>query len=637
MEKGNWDINDDILLLRNENETFIPNASEIYQFIFTGKSTIGGIIPANDPTMINGGINFSKYPLKLIIEISLLKDHKINLCINAEVDKNSIQIEDFFNRIPDHIILNGIWYPFIKGIFSDIKNTLGAIGITKPGVITLKQYLFIRDNHDLYLRDLAPQQLDAKEISKLLVKSRKNVFFTGNLFPYQEQGYNWLAYIDQEDIGCILADEMGLGKTIQVIALLADHAGSEKPCLVIAPATLMENWRREFQKFTSGLRIYLHKGAKRSGLANDLKQYNVIITSYETVIRDRYMLKMIDWDMVILDEAQAIKNPEAKRTKAVKSLPRRSSIAMSGTPVQNNLIDLWSIIDFSLPGLFGSLTAFEKEFTMDTDSAKRIEPLVSPVILRRRIEEVAKELPEKIDIPQPMIMDDKSIQEYEEIRRQTIEDYGNKASFVVLQKLRMYCAHPTLVTGIDQDPVIDSVKYNRLLEILDEIFANNQKVLIFTSWTKMVDILVEDIPKRFGVYANKIDGSIKIIDRQGIVDTFNEMDRPGILVLNPIAGGVGLNITGANHVIHYNLEWNPAVVDQATARSYRKGQIRPVTVHRFYYVDTVEDVINERLDFKREIATKAVIGVKGKDEDIEYIYKALKISPRGGKTDNGIQ
>lgn len=629
MKKGVWDIQDNILIIRCEGEILIPKADEIYQFVSMGMNNIFGIDLENEPNEIINGLEFSNYPLEPTIDLKLINNQEIYLSVKACLDNAIIMDEDIFGRIIDHIILNGIWYPFIKGSLEELNIFLNSVGILQTGVITLKQYMVIHNNPVINMRGLPPEKILAKEISSSLIPKRVPSFFKGSLYPYQKQGFSWLSYIDQQDMGCILADEMGLGKTIQVIALLANHAGKGKPCMVVSPATLLENWRREIERFANGIRVCIHQGGNRTGFAKDLIVFDVVITSYDLIIRDRYMLKMIDWDIVILDEAQAIKNPGAKRTKAVKAIPRRCSIAMSGTPVQNNLIDLWSISDFALPNILGSLKTFEKEFLMDTDSAKRVEPLISPIMLRRRVDEVAIDLPEKIDIPQSLMMDKKSSEEYEEIRIKTIEEYGNNASFVILQKLRMFCTHPFLLKESDGDLVEESVKYNRLLEILEEIFGNNQKALIFTSWTKMIDILVSDIPLRFGVFSKKIDGRVKIQDRQLIIDEFNSIETPGILVLNPIAGGVGLNITGANHVIHFNLEWNPAVVDQATARAYRKGQTKPVMVHRLFYVNTVEEVINERLELKREIADAAVVGVKGHDEDYQYIINALMRSPKG--------
>lgn len=628
MENGYWDIQGDILFIRCGDEIIIPAASEIFKFIFSEEKSIQGMKTENDPTQLEQKLIFSRYPVVPIIEINLLNDQKINLLIKIEIDNKAYPFDDFFQRNADHIIINDTWYPLVPGSYSDLKDILGKLGISNMGEITLKQYLLLRHIQDYKVYDLTPERMNAKGMAKSFDQIHKNTIFTGKLYPYQDEGYCWLSYINQQDVGCILADEMGLGKTIQVIALLADHAGSGKPNLVVAPATLLENWRREINKFAPGISTLIHQGPKRTGSAGELKFYDVIITSYETVTRDRYMLKMIIWNTIILDEAQAIKNPEAKRTKAVKMIPRRSAIAMSGTPVQNNLIDLWSISDFVLPGLLGTLKSFEKEYVMDIDSAERVEPMVSPIMLRRRVIDVAKDLPKKIEIPQVLVMDKKASEEYDEIRQQTVEEYGDQAAFVVLGKMRMFCAHPTLLSEIEEDPVDNSVKYCRLLEILEEIFLNNEKALIFTSWTKMIDILTSDLATRFNIYTNSIDGRVEISERQTIVDTFNNIDEPGVLILNPAAGGVGLNITGANHVIHYNLEWNPAVVDQATARAYRRGQKRPVTVHYLFYKDTVEEIINERLVFKREIGETAVIGVKGKDEDYEYILKALKCTPK---------
>lgn len=622
-----WNLHGDSLLLESHNEEIYLDAEEIFEFVFENNKYVRGIVPCNNPGSVDGELFFEKFPVEPIIELRTSDDQQINFSVTVTFNGSTVSVEDFLTRRSDHIVINHTWLPFVKDSLGGIRKLCDELGIKKTGWITLKKYLTLKGNKDYSIKDLTSNHLAANEFSRVVERSNGNIHFTGSLYPYQAQGYSWLAYIDRQDIGCILADEMGLGKTIQVIAILTDHADDENPSIVVAPATLLENWHREIQKFSNGLRVFIHKGANRPGLAKTLRSFDIIITSYETLVRDLYMLKMISWSIIVVDEAQAIKNPDAKRTKALKSLPKRCSIAVTGTPIQNNLIDLWSITDFVIPGLLGTLPTYKQEFTMDYESAHKVEPFVTPIMLRRRVEEVAKDLPEKIDIPQPLVLDKNSIVEYERIRRETIEAYGEHANFVVLQKMRMFCAHPLLLNDYEEDPTERSVKYNRLLEILDEIFENKQKALIFTSWKKMVDILVADIPKRFDCYSNKIDGRVKIDERQKIVDEFNDTKAPGILVLNPIAGGVGLNITGANHVVHYNLEWNPAVVDQATARAYRKGQKKPVTVHRLFFIDTVEDVINERIELKRQIADAAIVGVKGKKEEYEYIVKALQKSP----------
>jgi len=240
---------------------------------------------------------------------------------------------------------------------------------------------------------------------------------------------------------------------------------------------------------------------------------------------------------------------------------------------------------------------------------------------------VARDLPDRIDIPQAVSLSGASARVYERIRNEVIEEYGASANLVALTKLRMYCTHPFLVTESQGDPVLYSSKYERLLEILREIFSVGQKVIIFTSYTKMVDIICNDLPHRFHLHCDKIDGRTQVEERQGVVDCFQKVVGAAALILNPRAAGTGLNITAANHVIHYNLEWNPAIEDQASARAYRRGQKRPVTVHRLFHNDTVEEIIDERVAYKRDLVKAAIVGTSGKKGDLIDITKALQLSP----------
>lgn len=313
----------------------------------------------------------------------------------------------------------------------------------------------------------------------------------------------------------------------------------------------------------------------------------------------------------------------------MKRLPRRAGIAVTGTPLENRLTDLWSLFDFAVPGLLGDLPSFEATFEpQDLAAPTRLEPLISPLMLRRRVSEVAVQLPARITIPQPLALSAQGVAEYEQIRKDLQLEYGNAASFVSLIKLRMYCAHRSIVEpAFDPAPLAQSPKYERLVEILEEVVANGQKALVFTSFTKMIDLIVEGIRTRTSAYVDWIDGRVASEMRQSKVDEFEAFDGPAILVLNPRTGGTGLNLTAATHVIHYNLEWNPAVEDQASARAHRLGQRVPVTIHRLYYVNTVEEVMNDRLDRKRRLAGAAVVGTRGEHRDRADILKALRASP----------
>jgi SNF2 family DNA or RNA helicase len=287
-------------------------------------------------------------------------------------------------------------------------------------------------------------------------------------------------------------------------------------------------------------------------------------------------------------------------------------------------------MDFSFPGLLGSLEVFNNNYGDDYQSAEKLEKIVSPLMLRRRIADVATDLPEKIIISQPVSMRNDEADEYELIRQQVADEYGKSATLVSLLRLRQYCTHPILLqSDVAKSPVspMQSSKFCRLLEILEEIVLNGQKAIIFTSFIGMSDLLCRELPVRFSVPSWQIDGRTPVEERQFMVDNFSGITGAAVLVLNPKAAGTGLNITAANHVIHYTLEWNPAVEDQATARAFRRGQTLPVTVHRLFYPNTVEEVINERLARKRYLAETAVVGTEASELDAADIARAIKLSP----------
>jgi SNF2 family DNA or RNA helicase len=448
------------------------------------------------------------------------------------------------------------------------------------------------------------------------------------LYPYQKTGVSWLLGITRESLGGILGDEMGLGKTLQIIALFhSEIQQGRTQHLVVAPVTIIENWRREIRRFAPGIKVVAHQGKDRTGFPKNLEGVDVVLTSYDTVVRDLAMFQMIKWGVVVLDEAQAIKTPGTQRTQAVKKLHRTVGIAVTGTPVENRLLDLWSIMDFTLPGHLGTQADFISRFVDSVDDAEELEPLVSPLMLRRRVAEVAKDLPPRVDIPQILELTETESALYEAIRKRTEDEFGQTAALVNLTRLRMFCAHPNLSDEGRDLPPLHSAKLNRLIEILEEVFQQGEKALVFTSYKKMADLIAETIRKVFLANTETLDGRRVISERQPLIDRFTSDPGLRCLVLNPKAAGAGLNITAANHVIHYNPEWNPATEDQATARSYRRGQVRPVTVHRLIYGGTVEEVILDRLERKRNLAEAAVVGAAGDEPDHADIIRALTMSP----------
>jgi SNF2 family DNA or RNA helicase len=580
-------------------------------------------------TKIIPDLKLCRFPLscKLIIEVEK-NDNELTITGYYEFSDqlNSIKIRSSSIDY-DHIIYKNTFYPIFSEDLIEIKSILQELGLTNLESVSLRTYLNILKTPDY------KSYLEIREIAGIRHESPINLNLSlqglnASLYGYQEIGVSWLKRITSENLGCILADEMGLGKSLQIIALINSELNRHPfPSLILAPSSLLENWRREFKKFAPGIRIYVHAGHNRTGFPQVLESYSVVITSYDTAVIDISMLEMIKWNYLVCDEAQALKNPSAKRTRYVKKIGKRAGIAVTGTPFENRLLDVWSISDLVAEGILGDIKTFESEYPNSIQSAERIEPIISPIILRRKVAEVAKNLPDKIEIPQPIAMDDALTEYYEKCRQEILSNYSKRADLVMLQLLRVFCCDPSLALkdGINYDKV--NLKFQRLSELAFEIYKSGEKAIIFTSFQLVSDKICSKLEEDFGCYCKIIDGRTKITDRQAIIDEYTKTSGTAFLVLNPKAAGTGLNITAANHIIHYNLEWNPSVEDQATARAYRRGQEKPVFVYRLFYTNTVEEFIEEKHVAKRTMAEKSIIGISGEENTLLDIYNALQLTP----------
>lgn len=467
--------------------------------------------------------------------------------------------------------------------------------------------------------------------------------FIRDLYPYQRDGVSWLLYCCVNRIGGILADDMGLGKTAQVIALISAVVERNllEHILIVVPGTLLENWKREFKFFAPELLPYIHHGSQRTGSPAVLEKQQIIVTSYSMIINDLYLFNKINWGLTILDEASLIKNPDAERRTALKALSSAVKIAMTGTPVENSLTDLWSIADYVYPGYLGSRSDFtsrygaRNHFDLNHSGLARLRDDISYIMLRRKKEDVLDNLPEKIDIHQALGMHDKEAAAYEGKRNDilTAAAGDNSGSHILkmITELRMFTTHPLLrepaelaAAGINELRNA-SYKFSRMLELIHEIFVKKEKVLIFTEFLDMIDTLKRVLFHVWAVEILTIDGRVETTQRQANIDRFSAADGFGIMVLNPKTAGMGLNITAANHVIHYTRQWNPALEEQASARSYRNGQKKGVNIYYLYYADTIEEVIDERLRNKTALSGE-VITVTDTENMEEYI-NALKLSP----------
>lgn len=629
---ADWVVSANTLCISNNGNIYYPLAKDLYPLLTKEIDKIHfKDIEIGDPKEFFPSLKPSSIGAVLKVSIES-KDGSI--CLHAYSQKNgtNIPIAIHEGKIIDHFIFEDKWF-YISNDTSEIEDALQEACISSAGEISIAQYLKLKNFEIIRKTSLFEGAVDTTLMQKCPIDNvdMSALPLRATLYNYQKTGFLWIQSILNNVNGCILGDEMGLGKTLQIITY-AVSIQQKGPCsiLVVAPISLLANWEKECRKFAPSLNVLIHHGSQRASNFKDFDPYDIVVTSYSVVINDLCMMNMKKWDLVVLDEAQNIKNPTSARTIACKSLNRENSIAVSGTPFENHVTDVWSIVDFIKPGLLGSVDLFNEVFSDDIDGGQKLKPILSPLMIRRLVEEVADELPPRIDIDQPLQMSSKECEEYvqyiEEIKRSSQTD---KISIGMFQKLRMYCTHP-IIAGADgaEDPYSKSVKYQRLCEILEGVFKHEEKAIVFTSYLKMFEIFKEDLRSRYGVKIWTINGETDINDRQAIVDAFNQYSSSAVLILNPRAAGTGLNITGANHVIHYNLEWNPALEDQSSARAYRKGQSKTVFVYRLYYKDTIEQIMQQRIMRKREIAKETVVGVTGEALDEDDLLSVLTMIPK---------
>ncbi|HSQ78437.1 MAG TPA: DEAD/DEAH box helicase [Nitrospirota bacterium] len=449
--------------------------------------------------------------------------------------------------------------------------------------------------------------------------------FKAKLRPYQEKGVNWLAFLHSLRFGMCLADDMGLGKTVQVLALLhlLKHRGEGGASLVVIPASLLSNWANEIMKFTPDIKYYIaHPAGNDSNSvvpkeAHELDNLDLVITTYSMVQKYEW-LHTFGWKYLILDEAQAIKNPGTKQTKAVKTLKSVNRIVMTGTPVENRLSDLWSLFDFINPGLLGSskeFSKFSKNLAKDHEGYARLRKVISPYILRRLKTDktVISDLPDKVEMKTWSLLSRRQAVLYQKLvddLRKTIGSAeGIQRKGLILSSLvrfKQLCNHPDQYLGTGEYDESDSGKFSRLREICETIHEKRERVLVFTQFREITAPLsgfLQGIFRRQGLV---LHGGTPVGKRKEIVARFQDEDYVPYMVLSLKAGGVGLNLTAANHVIHFDRWWNPAVENQATDRAFRIGQKKNVLVHKFITKGTIEEKIDQMIEGKVKLSNDVI-------------------------------
>ncbi|MGO8670013.1 MAG: DEAD/DEAH box helicase [Capsulimonadaceae bacterium] len=468
--------------------------------------------------------------------------------------------------------------------------------------------------------------------------------FMATLRPYQERGCSWLNFLRQWGFGACLADDMGLGKTIQVLGHIAAHRhdGEQRPTLVVCPTSVVGNWEREAARFVPEIPVMVHHGTtRRRGprFAEDAARHGIVLSSYALLHRDYDQLQAVAWAAVILDEAQNIKNPGTQQSRAARALGTAAAgrIALTGTPVENHVGDLWSVMDFLNPGFLGTQAQFKRTFFQPIqtgagpEAADALKKITGPFILRRLKSDksIIADLPEKNEMKVYCNLTREQASLYEAVVRDAEEKLQDKEGIgrkglvlAVLSRLKQVCNHPAQFLGDNSAISGRSGKLARLQEMLEEVLSVDERALIFTQFFEMGDIIRRHLQETLGQETLFLHGGTSKDNRDRMVQRFQSPDGPRLFILSLKAGGTGLTLTAANHVFHFDRWWNPAVENQATDRAYRIGQTRQVQVHKFLCAGTLEERIDEMIESKQKLAAN-VIGT-GEDWLTELSTSELK-------------
>ena len=444
------------------------------------------------------------------------------------------------------------------------------------------------------------------------------------LRPYQRRGLSWLAFLAGLRLGGVLADDMGLGKTLQVLALEAHERAGEAPgpTLLVCPTSVVSTWRREAERFVPELRVAVHHGATRSDPATAAADADLVVTSYGTLVRDTDALSDVAWHRVVLDEAQMVKNNRSRGARAVRRLDAGHRLALTGTPVENRLAELWSIMDAVNPGMLGSATAFRERYAVPverhgrTDVAEDLRRRTRPFLLRRLKTDpaVVDDLPEKIETVERCGLTSEQASLYRTVVDQMLDRIDDVAPgmerrgrvLAAMTKLKQVCDHPALLLHDGSPMGRRSGKIARLEEILAEVLAAGDRALLFTQFAAFGDMLAPHLAARFDTEVAWLHGGVSRKARDTMVERFQSGDGPSLFLLSLRAGGTGITLTAAQHVVHLDRWWNPAVEDQATDRAFRVGQRRTVGVRKLVCAGTLEERIDDLIADKRALADLAV-------------------------------
>jgi superfamily II DNA or RNA helicase len=595
----------------------------------------------DQPSSLEFRLNIIESDGKALLHLDPIYSHERFRLNHTEVEQAIASGEDWVRR-------PGSWVHVDEGRYSEVTQSAGKLDLKRSG----DGYSFSAASRERVLEifsklgSIRQSETYADFLAKLHDFERiEEVPLPANLRPsiclrtYQQHGLNWLAFLQRFMLNGILADDMGLGKTLQTLTVIerARELGQSRlPALIICPATVLLNWRSEIQKFLQHSEVVIYHGSSRHNhLArireavsprNRSRSSLYVITSYDTARIDCDELNRIQWLYVVVDEGHNIKNPDALRTRAIKTIAGQHKLALTGTPIQNKLEELWSLFDFAMPGFLGNRNSFRQRYSsgnrVDMSAVERtLKPRIKPFYLRRLKKDVAKDLPEKIIVDTRVELKPRQVKLYKQVisgteYRKLVQELDSKGVgrsqphiLAVLTKLRNICNHPLLLKD-EWEPsdaeIEDSGKLDHLQELIEEIVEAEHRALLFSQSTRVLDIVQHHFAE-WGVQSLRIDGSTSPTQRASLANEFNGNEDIHCFLLSTKAAGVGLNLTGADTVIFYDHDWNPANDNQAMDRAYRIGQTRNVTIYRLISKGTIEEKILERQKQKQSLAD-VVIG-----------------------------
>jgi SNF2 family DNA or RNA helicase len=624
--------------------------AQAYDFIVNGAwrlqdSGLGAILP---PSLSNRGGWANRLGLKIRASTpTQRKKDRLGLqsLLNFEwelsIGGHSLSKREFDRLVAQNsplVEINGEWVELRS---SDIKAAQSFFAARKDQTtLSLEDALRISTGDTQTIEKLPVVSFEASGALQELVTTltgtqtleeiEKPKDFQGELRPYQARGVSWLSFLERWSLGACLADDMGLGKTVMLIAFLLhlkQRKDLEKCVLLVCPTSVLGNWEREVRKFAPSLKAIVHHGDKRhqgQAFAKAAQDCSLVITSYALIHRDLKTLQTVSWQGVVLDEAQNIKNAEAKQSQAVRQLEAEFRIALTGTPVENRLSELWSILDFLNPGYLGPKNFFQRRFAVpierygDTTSLQTLRSLTQPFILRRLKTDrsIIQDLPEKQEMAVYCGLSPEQAALYQTVVDRSLEEIESAEGIqrkgiilALLTKLKQICNHPVLFLDDESSEAFRSrsAKLQRLEEMLEEAVAEGDRALVFTQFAEWGKLLKPHLEEQLGREVLFLYGGTSKKQREEMIDRFqHDPQGPRIFLLSLKAGGVGLNLTRANHVFHYDRWWNPAVENQATDRVFRIGQTRNVQVHKFVCTGTLEERIHDMIESKKALAEQVV-------------------------------